>query len=270
MTTAPGLEDDLCDILRKAARGLGISLAALADRCGVTEAWLRRPEPDRIAPPQWERLASALGLDAHSLINYHTFRPVVPHLPWVHRLELPFGEGSVNAWLLELPGCLLLCDAGFSSTALLHEMERVCGRLPDRVLITHAHRDHIAAAGHFLSAGIPVHAAYLPGAIPMRAGDTVFCGPHAARAVDLSGHYAPSLGFWFEDLRLPLLVTGDALFAGSIGGCADHAAYQLALRNLNAVLGPLPEHTVILPGHGPATTLAQERLHNPFIAVRSR
>jgi glyoxylase-like metal-dependent hydrolase (beta-lactamase superfamily II) len=266
MTSAPGLEDDLGDVLRKAARGLGISLATLAARSGVAEEILLQPEPGMISHDGWTRLAAVLGLDVRALAGHGNFRPVMPELPWVHRLEMPFGGGSVNSWLLELPGCLLLCDAGFSSTDLLREVDRVAGRCPDRVLITHAHRDHIAAAGHLLSAGVPVHAAYLPGAIPMSAGDVVFCGPHAVRAVDLSGHYTPTLGFLLEDSHPPLLVTGDALFSGSIGGCADHAAYQLALRNLNAVLGGLPGDTVLLPGHGPATTLAQERVHNPFLA----
>ena len=99
----------------------------------------------------------------------------------------------------------------------------------------------------------------------MKPGDAVFCGPLILRACDLSGHFTPALGLHIEGLQAPVLVTGDALFAGSIGGCATPAIYQQALRNLRAALAPLPDQTVILPGHGPATTLGEERGGNPFI-----
>ena len=68
-----------------------------------------------------------------------------------------------------------------------------------------------------------------------------------------------------EGLERPVLVTGDALFAGSIGGCGTPAIYQHALRRLRDLLEPLPDETVLLPGHGPATTLCEERTANPFL-----
>jgi glyoxylase-like metal-dependent hydrolase (beta-lactamase superfamily II) len=66
-------------------------------------------------------------------------------------------------------------------------------------------------------------------------------------------------------LQAPALVTGDALFAGSIGGCATPAIYQQALRTLRAALAPLTDQTLLLPGHGPATTVGEERAGNPFL-----
>jgi glyoxylase-like metal-dependent hydrolase (beta-lactamase superfamily II) len=85
------------------------------------------------------------------------------------------------------------------------------------------------------------------------------------RACELSGHYTPALGFHIEGLSRPVLVTGDALFAGSIGGCGTPEIYQLALRTLRATLAALPDETVLLPGHGSATTLGEERVSNPFL-----
>jgi glyoxylase-like metal-dependent hydrolase (beta-lactamase superfamily II) len=99
----------------------------------------------------------------------------------------------------------------------------------------------------------------------MKPGDSVCCGPLVVRACDLSGHAVPALGYHIEGLSMPVLVTGDALFAGSIGGCATPAIYQQALCNLRAVLAPLPDATILLPGHGPATTLGEERGGNPFL-----
>ncbi|MCB0916944.1 MAG: MBL fold metallo-hydrolase [Actinobacteria bacterium] len=64
----------------------------------------------------------------------------------------------------------------------------------------------------------------------------------------------------------PLLFSGDLLFQGSIGRTdlpgGDHAAM---LRSLQTVLPPLPDETVVLPGHGPQSTMAAERSSNPFL-----
>jgi glyoxylase-like metal-dependent hydrolase (beta-lactamase superfamily II) len=138
-------------------------------------------------------------------------------------------------------------------------------RLPDRAFITHGHRDHTGGLDHLLRSGVPVHAAGIPGSIAMKPGATVFCGPLIVRAVELSGHFTPALGFLIDGLDVPVLVTGDALFAGSIGGCASPAIFQQALHHLRKALAPLPDATVLLPGHGPATTLGEERRANPFL-----
>lgn len=62
------------------------------------------------------------------------------------------------------------------------------------------------------------------------------------------------------------VLSGDVLFAGSIGRTdlpgGDHAAMQRSLRD---VVLPLPDPTLVLPGHGPATTMRQERTTNPYL-----
>jgi len=99
----------------------------------------------------------------------------------------------------------------------------------------------------------------------MKPGDAIQCGSLTVRACDLSGHANPALGFHIEGLPSPVLVTGDAVFAGSIGGCATPAVYQHALQRLKETLTSLPATTILLPGHGPATTLGEERVSNPFL-----
>ena len=107
--------------------------------------------------------------------------------------------------------------------------------------------------------------ASIDNALTLKPGDSIRCGSLVVRACDLSGHANPALGFHISGLALPVFVTGDALFAGSIGGCATPAVYQHALKRLQEVLTPLAGSTILLPGHGPATTLDEERASNPFL-----
>ncbi len=64
-----------------------------------------------------------------------------------------------------------------------------------------------------------------------------------------------------------IAVVGDAIFAGSMGG--GGVSYADALRTNREELLTLPDDTVVCPGHGPLTTIGEERLHNPFFAGTS-
>ena len=100
----------------------------------------------------------------------------------------------------------------------------------------------------------------------MKPGDSFRIGKFTIRACDLAGHAIPALGYRIDGLTSPVLVTGDALFAGSIGGCATPEAYRIALKNIHHAFEHSLPNCVILPGHGPATTWGAETKHNPFIA----
>jgi glyoxylase-like metal-dependent hydrolase (beta-lactamase superfamily II) len=259
------LEDDFTYVLRKALAGHGFSPADAAAQAGIAEhavlAFLR----GSFNPETARRLAPVLGLNPAAFSAHATYDPQPPALAEITRLELPFGADHVNAWLVAAGPEIILFDAGHDGADLVARLQKLHGRLPDRAFITHGHRDHIGGLGLLLSAGIPVHAAGLAGTIAMHQGDRVCCGPLVVTAHDLAGHANPALGYHISGLTTPVLVTGDALFAGSIGGCATPALYQLALRNLRHSLATLPDATALLPGHGPATTLAQERRSNPFL-----
>ncbi len=259
------LEDDFTYVLRKALMGHGLSPAEAARRARLAESDVTGFLGGTFSARTARKLAPVLGLreDAYGAHNFYHPLPVM--LPEVHRLDLPMGGEQVNAWLLCKDDTLVLFDAGYETADLTDMLDSACGRLPDCVFITHAHRDHIGALSYLLQAGVPVHAAGIADTIPMLPGDAVQCGPVTVRACDLSGHAVPALGFHVECLAMPVLVTGDALFAGSIGGCRTPELYRHALLRLGDVLGPLPDATVILPGHGPATTLGEERAANPFL-----
>ncbi len=259
------LEDDFTYVLRKALAGHQLTPTDAAALAGIAEHAVLSFLRGTFSAETARRLAPVLGLKPAAFAAHPEYHPKPLSLPQIHRIDLPFADGQVNAWLVETGGERILFDAGFETRDLIHALERDGGRLPDRVFITHGHRDHIGGLDHLLRAGVPVHSAGLPGTISMKPGGAVFCGPLIVRACDLSGHFVPALGLHIEGLQAPALVTGDALFSGSIGGCATPALYQQALRNLRAALAMLPDQTLILPGHGPATTLGEEREGNPFL-----
>lgn len=259
------LEDDFTYVLRKSLMGRGIAPAQAAQRAGIPEndvlAFLRGSFSAETA----RKLSPVLGVKADAFASHDIYQPKPLALPGIHRLDLPFENERVNAWLVRDGDSAILFDAGYETADLVRELGAVRGRLPERVFITHAHRDHVGALQYLLAAGLPVHGAEIPGTISMKPGETVFCGPVSIRSCDLSGHAMPALGYHVDGLAKPVLVTGDALFAGSIGGCGSPAIYQHALRRLREVLDPLPDETILLPGHGPATTLGEERSANPFL-----
>ena len=101
----------------------------------------------------------------------------------------------------------------------------------------------------------------------LNSGDLLMRGDLAIRVIGLPGHCPGALGYVVERIEPPVCVTGDALFAGSIGGCAPGEPYRQALEALRTGVMTLPDQTILLPGHGPATTVGSEKRANPFLAV---
>lgn len=104
-------------------------------------------------------------------------------------------------------------------------------------------------------------------------GDTLEVGTLQLGVLDLRGHSPGGLGFTFEgDITVDgerrsvrAVICGDALFAGSIGRTDFPGGdMELLLENIRNKIFTLPDDTLVLPGHGPVTTVGQERMHNPF------
>lgn len=253
---AAPLEDRLADVLRKAMRGHDWRAPRLAAELGCevdeVEAMLQGEE---VSVALVIRAAQVLRLSAAACLGLDAYVPQVPIFQAVTRLELPFEDGTVNAWLVRDEDQALIFDTGFEPRSLVD----VLATLPVadlQLFITHEHRDHVGG----LAALRPQVARHhvLP------AGHVIRCGALQVRSIDLSGHCVPSWGYVIEGLRWPICVTGDALFAGSIGGCIDAFTYQMALNSMRQHVFSMADATLLLPGHGPATTVGQEKRHNPF------
>ena len=107
-----------------------------------------------------------------------------------------------------------------------------------------------------------------PGAVEIdqsvSTGDTVKAGAHAASILHTPGHTEGSICLYFPAEKT--LIAGDTLFAGSIGRTdLPGGSMQKIMQSLHGTVLALPDDTVVVPGHGPLTTIGEERETNPWL-----
>jgi len=158
-----------------------------------------------------------------------------------------------------------------------------------QIVITHAHIDHIGGANKLKRAtGAPillnandqmlvkmldVQAGWLgvrpPGTPEIDSsptqGDKVQAGNLAAEVLHTPGHTEGSICLYFPTEKK--LIAGDTLFAGSIGRTdLPGGSFKKIMESLLGPVLALPDETIVIPGHGPLTTIGKERESNPFLA----
>jgi glyoxylase-like metal-dependent hydrolase (beta-lactamase superfamily II) len=188
-------------------------------------------------------------------------------------------------------GRAALVDPGGDPDRLYRAVDRA-GVAVEKVLVTHGHFDHVGAVAEvsehfdvpiegphpddrFLIAELPAWCAQVgfpPGRVfePDRwlaAGDQVAVGQQRLEVRHCPGH-TPGHVIFFHPLER-IAIVGDVIFRGSIGRTdfprGDH---QALLRSIREQVFTLGDEVRLLPGHGPTTTVAQERAHNPFLQGR--
>ncbi len=157
-----------------------------------------------------------------------------------------------------------------------------------QIVVTHAHIDHIGGAAQLKRAtGAPVlfHQADLPiqAMMEMQAGwlgvptpeqvaldqsadDGLSVGIPGmdAEVIHTPGHTPGSICLYFP--KQELLLAGDTLFAGTVGRTdLPGGDTQQILRSLHTRLLPLPDNTIVVPGHGDETSMGEEKQSNPFL-----
>lgn len=160
-------------------------------------------------------------------------------------------------------GDAVLVDAADEPALLLELCRRLGVR---RVLTTHGHRDHIRAVPAVRSAGYPVgvsaaDAPLLPAHDFLLDDDAVLeVGRLRVRTIATPGHSAGSVCFGIEGS--PVLLSGDTLFPGGPGKTRGNGGdFDAVIRSIETRLFVLPDDTVVMPGHGPDTTIGAERPH---------
>jgi len=273
------LEDELGDVLEKAMRRASLTEEALAARAGISPAKILDAidyRPD-LSTADLQKLATALGLNEIGLCALGCGRYPLPDtgaLPFcVHALRMPHGVGYANAYLVAECGSDrgLLFDTGTGIDELEAQWPAGIKRV-DAVFLTHAEGEHAgglcAVVSRFgLDAAFCPAGAEVPCGRPMEEGERRTFGRLEVSALSTPGHAAAHNCYLVTAPSAQpggaLLVSGDLIFAGSVGG-GYFCHRQLAVQ-LRRVLAAVPPQTVIAPGHGPLTTAENELRYNPFV-----
>ncbi|HTU71177.1 MAG TPA: MBL fold metallo-hydrolase [Candidatus Baltobacteraceae bacterium] len=270
------LEDTFGDVLRKAMRGNGVDTRALAERTGISPADIDAWRQDRgvADDAQARAIARILRLDPGKLADRAADAWYPPEIELPDVRHHPQNPHPSNGFIFFLDGgrrAALVDPAGIPAN-LLRAVREGPYHL-QYILITHKHADHCDAtaevAAAFPQAQIVMHrldvgaiGSLAHKALAVRDGEALPFGEGAEiRMLHTPGHTDGSVSYLFKST----VFTGDTLFAGSVGGIfADESTYDDLLHSVRTKLFTLPEATVIMPGHGPPSTIELERAHNPF------
>ncbi len=274
-------EDELGDVLDKALRCAGLNEEQLAARSGVPVEKIQDAEDyryDGLTDDDLRRLAAALRLNevgVGALARNRYPRPRIAGLPFcVYPMHMPFGVGVVNAYAVVdcCSGEGVLFDGGTGPEALQQVWPRAVRRI-EAVFLTHPEAEHIGgvpgAVERFGLAAFygPRNGGCRHEGWPLGEGETVVAAGYQITAFSTPGHCAEHNCYLVRPKNVPkaraLLVSGDLIFAGSLGG--GYFSCEQLLAHARRILGALPGNTVIAPGHGPMTTVDNERKYNPFL-----
>jgi glyoxylase-like metal-dependent hydrolase (beta-lactamase superfamily II) len=206
----------------------------------------------------------------------------------IHEI-LPVGPLQCNCSIVgdEATHEAMVIDPGDNIERVL-ELVRKHNLQVKQIVITHAHIDHVGGAMKLRAAtGAPillnqndyalvkmldVQATWIgmapPGKVEIDASvgqaDTLKAGGLTGQVMHTPGHTEGSICLYFAPEKK--LIAGDTLFAGSVGRTdLPGGSWEKILQSLHEKVLALPDETVVVPGHGPLTTIGEEREGNPFL-----
>ncbi len=272
------LEDELGDVLDKAIRLAGLTEAALAARTGIDRERIADAIAYRydLTSDEWRTLAAALSLNEVGVLALASGRyplPRIAGLPFcLYPLRMQHGIGVSNAYIAADCGQEhgVLFDTGGSTAALRRVWPAIIDHL-DAIFITNTETEHLAGLADlrerfncppvFAPAGCAIE-----GATGLAEGARLTFDTIEVETLSTPGHTEEQNCYLVRSTRAckspPLVIPGDLLFAGSIG-----AAFYCSrrLKTHLARLMALPPESIVAPGHGPFTTIGNERTCNPFV-----
>lgn len=271
------LEDHLGDIIRKARAMSNVPAAGAAAAAGITVPDLDALEETGNAggkAVQWAALAKAVGLHPQKLEGIAKgWLPKPKDLgAWRElRVFTTAGDGmTVNCYLVwdEVTRDAAVFDTGMDAAPVLSCLAE--NQLTLRhIFITHSHWDHVEALPKIREAWpkAKVHSGSKNAPVDQRnkQSEIIHLGGLRVTHRETPGHAEDGVtylvGNWQEDAP-HVAIVGDTIFAGSMGRGND--SWELARQKVREQILALPPETLLCPGHGPLTTVAEEKEHNPF------
>jgi glyoxylase-like metal-dependent hydrolase (beta-lactamase superfamily II) len=263
------LEDNFADIVGKAQRGLGLTDDAVATRAGVSVAELGSFKDGQFNEAVARKLAKALDLGADALVELGNkgWYPPAHQLDGLAQFNTTYHDMTVNSYVVYDPKTreAVVFDTGATAQPML-DFVKQNGLKIRLILLTHTHVDHIAdLKGLKTATSAPAYVGekeQFADAEAFPAGKTFHAGSLKIESRQTSGHARGGITFVVSGLGRRVAVVGDALFACSMGG--GMISYEEALRTNRKEIFSLPDDTIVCPGHGPLTTVGEQKKHNPF------
>jgi glyoxylase-like metal-dependent hydrolase (beta-lactamase superfamily II) len=270
------LEDHLGDIIGKARKMNNISTSTAATAAGISEKELSALEESGkfSGKINFHALGKIIGLNPQKLEAIaNGWLPSKKDLSAWHEVRVftTAGDGlTVNCYLVwdEVTRDAALFDTGLDAKPILDCIAAEQLQLK-HIFITHSHWDHVEALPKIREAWpkAKLHSSSKRAPVDQhnKNSEIIHLGGLRVTHRDTPGHAEDGvtymIGNWQEDAPL-IAIVGDAIFAGSMGN--GNGAWDLAKQKVREQILSLPAGTLICPGHGPLTTVAEEKEYNPF------
>jgi len=269
------LEDHLGDIIRKGRQAAGVGAEAAAQGAGLTAPEFEALEETGVPPRgvNYKSLGQVIGLNGDKLERIgQGWLPAAPDLAqWRELRQITTERGlAVHCYLVweEVSREAALFDTGWEAGPIFKLIEEN-GLELRHLFLTHLHEDHVAALGEirakYAKAHLHTNAKTAPPQHRNRANDFTHLGSLRITNRETPGHAEEGvtyiIGQWPDDAP-HVAIVGDAIFAGSMG--RGNQSWDLARQKAREQILTLPGETLLCPGHGPLTTVAEEKGNNPF------
>ncbi len=278
------LEDEFCDIVKKARNGQGQSVSQLSESARLMPKNLEQLEKGQRRPQrnEVENIGAALNLKRSALVAV-AVDEWVPHPSpnWIAE-RITTVTGDIGGY--EVKGYVLhdlvkreavFIDTAYNAPVMLSVLKDR-GLTLKAVCLTHGHTDHAGGLDRILNQwSVPVYLG--EGDFPLLSwkppsgsviipndGLEVLVGSLTVTCLATPGHTPGGYCFRVSEPNQEICFVGDTLFAGSIGRSNPFSLYGEHLCSVRERVLSLPEETVLLPGHGPPTTVSEELVNNPF------
>ena len=264
------IEDFMEDIIGKAMRGRSISQTCLSEQSGVTSNQINLLLEGRFNEEAVRAVAPHLELDADALVDSgrNAWYPEPVFLEGLAIFNTRWHDMRVNAFVVFDPMSreAAVFDTGADCDPILEYVRKEELNV-SAIYLTHTHGDHIADLDELTTKLANPHVFVNPRedigvGTAIDEGDSYGIGALKLQTFHTSGHSVGGTTYFIEGLARPVAIVGDALFAGSMGG--GMISFADALENNRRKIFTLPDDTVICPGHGPMSTVGEEKAHNPF------